>query len=1144
MSNRHKPDSNNYSNSNENSLVNRLEKLYNKRTPSLIAQNYSDSRRINNIDNEEQVPVDYTQVNKFLNSENPSSVDLVSLNNDTKSNNKSDNNKLKLEQERQTVVRPTLIPGFSFHSTFVPTNSMDNNNSDNNKRPLNSSSSNVSNTSSKSTTSFLIGTDPITPKSRPSMLRSQSSSKLFRVYSETDKNHFNYTTGKRIHDDRRYRPYKMAHSSSTGENLVGENNNNHNNNNYDGSISSIRSRYNRIRRTSYNNIKKFKGIEDEYIPNFSFLKPDSKWHTSSENSFASTNDNINNKINNINNKINNNNNKINKDEITITKEPEFKKIDIENQNNLIRSYPLKNNHKSQQSKLTQELVASIPLPAAKSYSTTSESMETTIGNIEQVPIPANIAIPIEIKNNKPSSDNKTIFPKVRTPVSLSALSSVSTESPKERSAPNSASSARKRPARESSSVFSQFHSQVNPISIKTNRRAYSSVSGVADTSSVFEIAGSPEREGDRSLLESAPANFAEMAFTERKKIINDILPDSLKNDTRYKAHFTKLLKAKYSSSSLNSPSLTTNSPAAKFLYGSARQSSVGNSLNNTSFSFASSNGINNSFSDALIPADSNNRGSFVLDHILGPVIGRGAWGTIRLCTKRKDESVDGSNPSSSSDASDENCEIKAIKIVDTKRSVEATQRFKLELYIWSLLEHPNILPLISWKETPNALFALTNRIMGGTLFDLVRYWGPGINQNRNELLDRFVLIKNYCIDVLKAMVYMHGLGIVHGDLKLENCLVDTGNNSKDVSIVLCDFGMSRFYKQGELDINIDRLNMIQDLAKSISESNMFDSYVSYIDPNAASHLNLKKVNQLLKNGENRVNNINDNSKTINNVDQANENGKEENGGLIGISHFRDNFGPSPVSTTLSPAITRSNSRVKFSFDFKDAYAGKHKNSGLGGAITPKEPISDKSNSNIDRRSSISSVASDGEYLTMTTRHKVSPTPSAVPGYAVLVQPRSISGSVSGSVSNPTTASNTNGSKNTSTTNISGGNENSDINTSLNIPDEHIGSLPYAAPEILEPNPTQLDDKTDMWAFGIMLFTLIVGKLPFHHTFEPRLKAMIINNKYDITDLNEILKKLGDPRLEQKYQYLISNCLSKDRNKRLTAEQALAVFENK
>ncbi|GME77755.1 unnamed protein product [[Candida] boidinii] len=315
MLNRHKSDSNNYSNSNQDSLVNRLEELYNKRTPSLIAQNYSDSRRINNIDNEEQVPVDYTQVNKFLNSEDTSSVDLVSLNND----DRSDKNKIKLEKEGQAIVRPTLIPGFSFHSTYVPTNSMDNNNSDNNKRALNSSSSNVSNSSSKSTTSFIIGTDPATPKSRPSILRSQSSSKLFRVYSETDKNHFNYTTGKRIHDDRRYRPYKMAQPSSTGENLAGENDNN------GGSISSIRSRYNRIRRTSYNNIKKFKGIEDEYIPNFSFLKPDSKWYTSSDNSFSSTNDNNNNNNNNI------------KDKVTTTKEPEFKKIDIENHNNLIRS---------------------------------------------------------------------------------------------------------------------------------------------------------------------------------------------------------------------------------------------------------------------------------------------------------------------------------------------------------------------------------------------------------------------------------------------------------------------------------------------------------------------------------------------------------------------------------------------------------------------------------------------------------------------------------------------------------------------------------------------------------------------------------------------------------------------------------------
>ncbi|KZP13917.1 kinase-like protein, partial [Athelia psychrophila] len=55
-----------------------------------------------------------------------------------------------------------------------------------------------------------------------------------------------------------------------------------------------------------------------------------------------------------------------------------------------------------------------------------------------------------------------------------------------------------------------------------------------------------------------------------------------------------------------------------------------------------------------------------------------------------------------------------------------------------------------------------------------------------------------------------------------------------------------------------------------------------------------------------------------------------------------------------------------------------------------------------------------------------------------------------------------------------------------------GSLPYAAPEILTPNPVRVDPSQDIWALGIMLYGMLAGRLPFNDSFEPRLQMKILN----------------------------------------------------
>ncbi|KAH3686012.1 hypothetical protein WICPIJ_003012 [Wickerhamomyces pijperi] len=110
----------------------------------------------------------------------------------------------------------------------------------------------------------------------------------------------------------------------------------------------------------------------------------------------------------------------------------------------------------------------------------------------------------------------------------------------------------------------------------------------------------------------------------------------------------------------------------------------------------------------------------------------------------------------------------------------------------------------------------------------------------------------------------------------------------------------------------------------------------------------------------------------------------------------------------------------------------------------------------------------------------------------------------------------------------------------NLPHSHIGSLPYAAPELLETNPVPLGPSADIWAFGVTLFTLIVGKLPFHYSYEPKIKAMISAVIYDIDSLKKacLLRNGNRSRLYE----VVVGCLTKDLNKRLTMDQILALLK--
>ncbi|KAF9780764.1 kinase-like domain-containing protein [Thelephora terrestris] len=100
-----------------------------------------------------------------------------------------------------------------------------------------------------------------------------------------------------------------------------------------------------------------------------------------------------------------------------------------------------------------------------------------------------------------------------------------------------------------------------------------------------------------------------------------------------------------------------------------------------------------------------------------------------------------------------------------------TNRFCKEVITWKSLRHPNILPLQGATMTGNR-FAMVSEWM--TNGNIKEYTAAHQDTNRFALL----------VDVAKGLIHMHGRGMIHGDLKGANILVD-----RDGRACLADFGL-------------------------------------------------------------------------------------------------------------------------------------------------------------------------------------------------------------------------------------------------------------------------------------------------------------------------------------------------------------------
>lgn len=98
----------------------------------------------------------------------------------------------------------------------------------------------------------------------------------------------------------------------------------------------------------------------------------------------------------------------------------------------------------------------------------------------------------------------------------------------------------------------------------------------------------------------------------------------------------------------------------------------------------------------------------------------------------------------------------------------------------------------------------------------------------------------------------------------------------------------------------------------------------------------------------------------------------------------------------------------------------------------------------------------------------------------------------------------------------------------------IGTLQYMSPEQIEADPAAIDQRTDVYALGVILYELLTGARPYEISNQQLLEAArIVRDKKPISPL-----KLN-PQLDARIVRVTGKCLQKDRNKRFADAGELA-----
>jgi serine/threonine protein kinase len=121
----------------------------------------------------------------------------------------------------------------------------------------------------------------------------------------------------------------------------------------------------------------------------------------------------------------------------------------------------------------------------------------------------------------------------------------------------------------------------------------------------------------------------------------------------------------------------------------------------------------------------------------------------------------------------------AVKVI-TKKNVEGvTHWMRVELQVLSQARHPNVIRFHFCLQSPLRVYVVMEYVQGSTLKAVIR-------ASRHGKMLQLSTIKFWFGELALALEYIHGLGIIHRDVKPDNLLISSTGHLK-----LMDFGLSK-----------------------------------------------------------------------------------------------------------------------------------------------------------------------------------------------------------------------------------------------------------------------------------------------------------------------------------------------------------------
>jgi calcium-dependent protein kinase len=129
---------------------------------------------------------------------------------------------------------------------------------------------------------------------------------------------------------------------------------------------------------------------------------------------------------------------------------------------------------------------------------------------------------------------------------------------------------------------------------------------------------------------------------------------------------------------------------------------------------------------------------------------------------------------------------RAIKTI-AKKNMKNIERFKKEIAIMKIMDHPNIIKLFETFEDHQNIYLAMELCTGGELFDRI------IEASHFNEKEAAIVMQQ----ILRAIFYLHEQHICHRDLKPENFLFQSRDPIEGNILKLIDFGLSDKFRDGE-----------------------------------------------------------------------------------------------------------------------------------------------------------------------------------------------------------------------------------------------------------------------------------------------------------------------------------------------------------